>query len=167
MRGGSPNRGVGREERRMEEDAGLRVDTERGKPSEGLSGNRCADVQMCRCAADGKQLYPSRQVAVGLMIRPWRALQCMSSSPRPRSTVHGPRATVHTDCGSKVSINWHSCHSDGRRRTWQTSMRKRQARLPGCRTHQRYAIELVVKMEERREYQPQIPTFEAPALVRT
>jgi hypothetical protein len=31
-------------------------------------------------AADGNQLYPSRQVAVGLMIRSWGALQCMSSA---------------------------------------------------------------------------------------
>jgi len=55
---GSPNRGWDEQEgewRRM------RVDTERGKALERLSGSRCA--------ADGNQLYPSRPLAVGLMIR--------------------------------------------------------------------------------------------------
>jgi hypothetical protein len=59
----------------------MRVDTERGKALERLSGSRCA--------ADGNQLYPSRPLAVGLMIRSWGALQCMKLCSALLRSPHG------------------------------------------------------------------------------
>lgn len=69
----------------------MRVGTERGKPFEGLSESTCrrreaAVSQQVGCG--GAHDSPLEGAAVHELF----------------STVHGPRSTVHTDYGSKVSI---------------------------------------------------------------